>query len=68
MVGEIYAELQIKLFYTPNPTEEFGHALIRAKTIEPMDICQERAKRKPNHNFYYRLLRNQNNPWYPLFG
>ena len=58
----------IKLFYKPNLAEEVGHAFIRAKPIEPKDMYQERPKRKPNHNFYYRLLRNQNNPWYPLFG
>ena len=59
MVSELYSELQIKLFYTPNLTEEFRHALIRAKPIETMDICQERAKRKPNRTIYYGLLRKQ---------
>ena len=67
MVGELYSELQIKLFYTPNPMEEFGHALIRAKPTEPMDICKERAKRKPNHTIYCGLRREQNCPRYPLF-
>ena len=55
MVSELYSELKIKLFYTPNLAEEFGHALIRAKPIETMDICQERAKRKPNCTIYYGL-------------
>ena len=59
MVGELYAELPIKLFYTPNHTEEVGHELIRANTIEGKDICQERAKRKPNCTIYYGLCKKQ---------
>ena len=49
IVGELYAELPIKLFRTPNYVEEVWHELIRIKPIEPKDICQERVKRKPNH-------------------
>ena len=48
-MGELYAELPIKLFQTPNYAEEVWHKLIKIKPIEPKDICQERAKRKPNH-------------------
>ena len=59
MVGELYAELPVKLFYTPNHAEDVGHELIRANTIKAKDICQERAKRKPNRNIYYRLQRKQ---------
>ena len=55
MMGELYTELPIKLFYTPNHAEEVGHELIRVEPIEPKDICQERAKRKPNHTIYFRL-------------
>ena len=55
MVGEFQAELPIKLFYTPNHTEEVAHELIRVKPIEPKDICQERAKRKPNRTIYCGL-------------
>ena len=55
MMGELYTELHIKLFYTPNHTEEVAHELIRVEPIEPKDICQERAKRKPNRAFYYGL-------------
>ena len=49
IMGELYTELPIKLFRTPNYAEEVWHELIRIKPIEPKDICQERAKRKPNH-------------------
>ena len=59
MVGELYAILPIKLFHTPNHVEEVGHELIEVKPIEPKDICQERAKRKPNRTIYYGLLRKQ---------
>ena len=59
MVGVLYAELPIKFFYTPNHVEEVGNELIRADTIEGKDICQERAKRKPNRTIYYGLLRKQ---------
>ena len=55
MVGELYTELPIKLFYTPIHVEEVGHELNRVEPIEPKDICQERAKRKPNHTIYFRL-------------
>ena len=55
MVGELYSELHIKLFCKPNHVEVVWHELIKAKPIEPMDICQERAKRKPNHTIYYGL-------------
>ena len=55
MVGELYSELHIKLFCKPNHVEVVWHELIRAKPIEPMDICQERAKTKPNHTIYYGL-------------
>ena len=54
-MGELYTEQPIKLFYTPNHTEEVAHELIRVEPIEPKDICQERAKRKPNCAFYYGL-------------
>ena len=59
MVGELWAELPIKLLYTPNRTEEVGHAFIRAEPIKPKDMNQERAKRKPNPTFYSELLRKQ---------
>ena len=55
IVGELYAKLPIKLFQTPNYAEEVWHKLIRIKPIEPKDICQERAKRKPNHTIYCGL-------------
>ena len=32
-----------------------------------MDICKERAKKKPNHTIYCGLRREQNCPRYPLF-
>ena len=41
MVGEISAELPIKLFYTPNHVEEFGHAFIRDVPTEHKDMYQE---------------------------
>ena len=59
MVGELWAELPIKLLYAPNHAEEVGHAFIRAKPIKPKDMNQERAKRKPNPTFYSGLLRKQ---------
>ena len=49
MVGVLYVELPIKLFRTPNYAEEVWHELNKVEPIEPKDICQERAKRKPNH-------------------
>ena len=55
MVGELYTELPIKLFYTPKYAEEVGYELIWVEPIEPKDICQERAKRKPNHTIYCGL-------------
>ena len=55
MMGEVYTELPIKLFYTPNHAEEVGHELIRVEPIEPKGICQERAKRKPNRTIYCGL-------------
>ena len=51
MVGELQAELPIKLFFTLNQTKEVGLAFTRAKPIEPKDLYQERAKRKPNPTF-----------------
>ena len=59
MVVELWAELPIKLLYTPNHAEEVGHAFIRAEPIKPKDMNQERAKRKPNPTFYNELLRKQ---------
>ena len=58
-MGELYAKLPIKLFYTPNHAEGVGHEHIRAEPIDPMDICQERAKRKSNHTIYCGLRRKQ---------
>ena len=55
MVGELYAELPIKLFYTQNHVEEVGHELIRDEPKELKEICQERAKRKPNCTIYCGL-------------
>ena len=55
MVGELYVVLPIKLFHTPNHVEEIGHELIEVDPIEPKDICQERAKRKPNHTIDFGL-------------
>ena len=55
MVGELYTELPIKLFYTPSHAEEVGHAIIKAVPIEPMHICQEKGKRKPNRTIYCGL-------------
>ena len=55
MVGELYVELTIKLFYTPNHAEEVGHVVIKAVPIEPMEICQKKAKRKPNCTIYCGL-------------
>ena len=55
MAGELCAEMPIQLFYSPYLMEEIGHALIRDEPIEPMDICQEKAKRKPNRTIYCRL-------------
>ena len=54
-VGELYVELPIKLFYTPNHAEEVGHELIRDEPKELKDICQERPKRKPNYTIYCGL-------------
>ena len=54
-MGDLYVELPIKLFYTPNHAEEVGHAVIKAVPIEPMEICQEKAKRKPNCTIYCGL-------------
>ena len=51
MVGELQAELPIKLFFTLNHTKEVGLAFTRAEPIEPKDMYQERAKRKPNTTF-----------------
>ena len=58
-MGELYAELPIKLFYTPNHAEEVGHELIRVEPIEPKGIHQERAKRKPNRTIYCGLRKKQ---------
>ena len=44
MVGELYTELPIKLFYTPNHAEEVGYELIWVEPIEPMEKYQEREK------------------------
>ena len=54
-MSELYAELPIKLFYTPNHAEEVGHELIRDEPKELKEICQERAKRKPNCTIYCGL-------------
>ena len=54
-VGELYVELPIKLFYTPNHAEEVGHELIRDEPKELKHICQERPKRKPNYTIYCGL-------------
>ena len=55
MAGELYDEQPIKLFYTPNHAEGVGQELIRVEPIEPKDICQDRAKWKPNHTIYCGL-------------
>ena len=55
MVGELYTELPIKLFYTPIHPKEVRHELNRVEPIEPKDICQERVKRKLNRTIYFRL-------------
>ena len=39
VVGELYTELPIKLFYTPNHAEKVGYELIWVEPIEPKDIC-----------------------------
>ena len=57
--GELYTELPIKLFYTPNHAEEVGYEFIWVEPIEPKDIYQGRAKRKPNCTIYYGLWRKQ---------
>ena len=54
-MGELYAELAIKLFYTPNHAEEVGHELVKVEPIGPKDICQEKAKRKPSYAIYCGL-------------
>ena len=55
MVGELYDEQPIKLFYTPNHAEEVGQELIWVEPIEPKDKCQDRAKWKPNRTIYCGL-------------